>query len=35
LEKLYEIVDKEEFILEIDDENQEENYKLITKYKSC
>jgi hypothetical protein len=35
LEKLYEIVDKREFILEIDDENQEENYKLITKYKSC
>jgi len=35
LEKLYEIVDKKEFILEIDDENQEENYKIITKYKSC
>jgi hypothetical protein len=35
LEKLYEIVDKKEFILEIDHQNQEENYKIITKYKSC
>ena len=34
LEKLYEIVDKKEFILEIDDENQEENFNLITKYKA-
>jgi hypothetical protein len=35
LEKLYQITEKKDFILEIDDENQEENYKLITKYKSC
>jgi len=33
LEKLYEIVGKKEFILEIDDENQKENLKLILKYK--
>jgi hypothetical protein len=35
LEKLYEIVDKEEFILEIDDKNQKENLELILKYKGC
>jgi hypothetical protein len=35
LEKLYQITEKKDFILEIDDENQEENYKIITKYKSC
>jgi hypothetical protein len=35
LEKLYQITEKKDFILEIDDENQEENLKLILKYKSC
>jgi len=35
LEKLYQITGKKDFILEIDDENQEENLKLILKYKSC
>jgi hypothetical protein len=34
LEKLYiEITGEKDFILEIDDENQEENFKIITKYK--
>jgi hypothetical protein len=35
LEKLYQATEKKDFILEIEDENQEENYKIITKYKSC
>lgn len=33
LEKLYAITLEKDFILEIDDENQEENLKLILKYK--
>lgn len=33
LEKLYAITLEKDFILEIDDENQEENFKLILKYK--
>jgi hypothetical protein len=33
LEKMYEITGEKDFILEIDDENQKENLKLILKYK--
>jgi hypothetical protein len=35
LEKLYQFTQKKEFVLKIEDENQEENLKLILKYKSC